>query len=122
MNAQPLAFFANEPEPGTPDRKPFLDTLAIPYRFSEYRLELDRSAIDRSRPRHDTLTLRPATEADTDARQKQQRAAGNYTLAQALGSWQWYGLWAILFLNVTAGIAIISSWTSTRPAPAPRTT
>jgi OFA family oxalate/formate antiporter-like MFS transporter len=42
------------------------------------------------------------------AAQQQQRAAGNYTLAQALGSWQWYGLWAILFLNVTAGIAIIS--------------
>ena len=51
----------------SPAAKPFLDTLAIPYRFSEYRLELDRSAIDRSRPRHDTLTLRPATEADTDA-------------------------------------------------------
>ena len=42
------------------------------------------------------------------AAQQKQRAAGNYTLAQALGSWQWYGLWAILFLNVTAGIAIIS--------------
>ena len=51
----------------SPAAKPFLDTLAIPYRFSEYRLELDRSAIDRSRPRHDTLALRPATEADTDA-------------------------------------------------------
>ena len=39
---------------------------------------------------------------------QQQRASQNYTLAQALGVWQWYGLWAVLFLNVTAGIAIIS--------------
>ena len=31
-----------------------------------------------------------------------------YTLGSALRSWQWYGLWAILFLNTTAGIAIIS--------------
>ena len=42
------------------------------------------------------------------AAQQKQRAARNYTLSEALGSWQWYGLWAILFLNVTAGIAIIS--------------
>lgn len=31
-----------------------------------------------------------------------------YTLREALGSWQWYALWGILFLNVTAGISIIS--------------
>jgi len=36
------------------------------------------------------------------------RAMESYTLQQALASWQWYGLWALLFLNVTAGIAIIS--------------
>jgi len=30
------------------------------------------------------------------------------TLRQALASWQWYALWAVLFLNVTAGISIIS--------------
>jgi len=29
-------------------------------------------------------------------------------LGGALRTWQWYALWAILFLNVTAGIAIIS--------------
>lgn len=29
-------------------------------------------------------------------------------LGEALKSWQWYALWALLFLNVTAGIAIIS--------------
>src|SRR5258708_8324655 len=32
----------------------------------------------------------------------------DYTLQQALSTWQWYALWAILFLNVTAGISIIS--------------
>lgn len=30
------------------------------------------------------------------------------TLAGALRSWQWYALWALLFLNTTAGIAVIS--------------
>jgi ribosomal protein S18 acetylase RimI-like enzyme len=50
----------------SPSAQPFLEALAIPYRFSEYRLELDRAAIDRSRPRHETLILRPATEADAD--------------------------------------------------------
>ena len=31
-----------------------------------------------------------------------------FTLGQALRSWQWYGLWMLLFLNTTAGIAVIS--------------
>jgi len=35
-------------------------------------------------------------------------AAQNFTLKEALGSWQWYALWMTLFLNTTAGIAIIS--------------
>ena len=30
------------------------------------------------------------------------------TLGGALRTWQWYALWALLFLNVTAGIAIIA--------------
>jgi OFA family oxalate/formate antiporter-like MFS transporter len=34
--------------------------------------------------------------------------AQSYTLRQALTSWQWYALWAVLFLNVSAGISIIS--------------
>ena len=42
------------------------------------------------------------------AAQQQQRADKAYTLQEALASWQWYGLWALLFLNTTAGIAIIS--------------
>jgi OFA family oxalate/formate antiporter-like MFS transporter len=32
----------------------------------------------------------------------------NFTLTQALQSWQWYALWLTLFLNTVAGIAIIS--------------
>ena len=35
-------------------------------------------------------------------------AAHDFTLPQALQAWQWYGLWLTLFLNSTAGIAIIS--------------
>jgi len=42
------------------------------------------------------------------AAQAKQRAAADYTLRQALGQWQWYVLWAILFLNTSAGISIIS--------------
>jgi OFA family oxalate/formate antiporter-like MFS transporter len=38
----------------------------------------------------------------------QARAVRNYTLGEALRTWQWYALWALLFLNVTAGISIIS--------------
>ena len=42
------------------------------------------------------------------AKQQEQLDARNYTLKEALSTWQWYVLWAILFLNVTAGISIIS--------------
>jgi len=37
-----------------------------------------------------------------------QRATTDYTLGDALKSWQWWALWALLFLNVTAGISLIS--------------
>jgi MFS transporter, OFA family, oxalate/formate antiporter len=36
------------------------------------------------------------------------RSGIEFDLRGALSRWQWYALWAILFLNVTAGIAIIS--------------
>jgi OFA family oxalate/formate antiporter-like MFS transporter len=36
------------------------------------------------------------------------RSGIDFDLRGALGRWQWYALWAILFLNVTAGIALIS--------------
>jgi OFA family oxalate/formate antiporter-like MFS transporter len=42
------------------------------------------------------------------ATQKSQRAAADYTLGSALGTWQWWALWLILFLNTTAGISVIS--------------
>lgn len=32
----------------------------------------------------------------------------DYVIRDALKTWQWYALWALLFLNVTAGISIIS--------------
>jgi len=32
----------------------------------------------------------------------------DFEFAGAIRSWQWYALWALLFLNVTAGIAVIS--------------
>lgn len=42
------------------------------------------------------------------AAQSSQRAAGDYTLGEALKTWQWYALWLLLFLNTFAGISIIS--------------
>ena len=42
------------------------------------------------------------------ASQVSQRAGGDYTLSQALHTWQWFALWLLLFLNTLAGIAIIS--------------
>jgi OFA family oxalate/formate antiporter-like MFS transporter len=42
------------------------------------------------------------------AAQEGSRASSDHTLGEALRSWQWYALWAILFLNTTAGISIIS--------------
>jgi MFS transporter, OFA family, oxalate/formate antiporter len=42
------------------------------------------------------------------ATETKQRAAMDYTLAAALKTWQWWALWALLFLNTSAGISIIS--------------
>lgn len=42
------------------------------------------------------------------AAQTKQRSARDYTLGEALRKWQWYALWAMLFLNTSAGISIIS--------------
>src|SRR5258708_20032552 len=44
--------------------------------------------------------------------QQTARAARDFTLGEALRTWQWYALWAILFLNTSAGISII-------PPPSP---
>lgn len=45
--------------------------------------------------------FRPAEEGSAGA-------VVNYELRGALKTWQWYALWVLLFLNVTAGISIIS--------------
>jgi OFA family oxalate/formate antiporter-like MFS transporter len=42
------------------------------------------------------------------ASQTSQRSRSDYTLGQALRTWQWYALWLLLFLNTFAGISIIS--------------
>ncbi len=40
--------------------------------------------------------------------QVKQRVVEDYSLGRALGTWQWWALWLILFLNTTAGISVIS--------------
>jgi len=42
------------------------------------------------------------------ASQVSQRARRDYTLGEALGTWQWWALWLLLFLNTSAGISVIS--------------
>ncbi|MFP5205658.1 MAG: OFA family MFS transporter [Acidobacteriota bacterium] len=42
------------------------------------------------------------------ATQTAQRAKVDYTLGSALGTWQWWALWFLLFLNTCAGISLIS--------------
>ena len=37
-----------------------------------------------------------------------QRTEHSWTLYEALGSWQWWALWLLLFLNTSAGISLIS--------------
>jgi MFS transporter, OFA family, oxalate/formate antiporter len=40
--------------------------------------------------------------------QTSQRAKKDYTLGEALLTWQWWALWLLLFLNTSAGISLIS--------------
>jgi MFS transporter, OFA family, oxalate/formate antiporter len=42
------------------------------------------------------------------ATQTKQRAAKDYSLGDALKTWQWWALWFLLFLNTSAGISLIS--------------
>src|ERR1700730_7460926 len=42
------------------------------------------------------------------ASQTSQRAGHDFTLNEALKTWQWYALWLLLFLNTCAGISVIS--------------
>ena len=41
-------------------------------------------------------------------KQVRQRAVTDFTFGEALASWQWWALWILLFLNSSAGIALIS--------------
>jgi len=50
---------------------------------------------------------KPAGWVPTAAETKQ-RAATDHTLGDALKTWQWWALWALLFLNTSAGISVIS--------------
>src|ERR1700738_3280481 len=40
--------------------------------------------------------------------QPSQQASRDYTLGEALRTWQWWALWLLLFLNTSAGISVIS--------------
>jgi MFS transporter, OFA family, oxalate/formate antiporter len=40
--------------------------------------------------------------------QRSNRVARDFTLGEALKSWQWWALWLLLFLNTSAGISVIS--------------
>src|SRR6266403_728130 len=42
------------------------------------------------------------------AAQASQRSSHDYTLGEALRTWQWWALWLLLFLNTSAGISVIS--------------
>jgi OFA family oxalate/formate antiporter-like MFS transporter len=42
------------------------------------------------------------------APQASQRATKDYTLGEAVRTWQWWALWLLLFLNTSAGISLIS--------------
>lgn len=47
-------------------------------------------------------------EPEEEEEEGSDRSGVDYDLGDALKTWQWYVLWGILFLNVTAGIAIIT--------------
>jgi OFA family oxalate/formate antiporter-like MFS transporter len=42
------------------------------------------------------------------ASQVSQRSKRDYTLGEALSTWQWWAFWLLLFLNTSAGISVIS--------------
>jgi OFA family oxalate/formate antiporter-like MFS transporter len=41
-------------------------------------------------------------------KQQVQKSAKDFTLGDALKTWQWWALWLLLFLNTSAGISVIS--------------
>ena len=50
----------------------------------------------------------PGWEPDTSGGASGVGPGRDYPFNEAVKTWQWYALWALLFLNVTAGIAIIA--------------
>jgi MFS transporter, OFA family, oxalate/formate antiporter len=45
---------------------------------------------------------------EPETTERSDRSGVDYDLGGAVRTWQWYALWALLFLNVTAGISIIT--------------
>jgi OFA family oxalate/formate antiporter-like MFS transporter len=45
---------------------------------------------------------------EPDTTERSDRSGVDYDLGGVLKTWQWYALWALLFLNVTAGISLIT--------------
>jgi OFA family oxalate/formate antiporter-like MFS transporter len=45
---------------------------------------------------------------EPDTSERSDRSGVDYDLSGVLRTWQWYALWALLFLNVTAGISLIT--------------
>jgi MFS transporter, OFA family, oxalate/formate antiporter len=45
---------------------------------------------------------------EPDTTERSDRSGVDYDLSGVLRTWQWYVLWALLFLNVTAGISLIT--------------
>ncbi len=55
--------------------KAFVAAVGAQYRFSEHAMELDLTAVDRSRPRHAALQLRPADAEDAEVLARLQAAS-----------------------------------------------
>jgi aerobic-type carbon monoxide dehydrogenase small subunit (CoxS/CutS family) len=72
----------------------------IPFRTKPYH-------VDNTNPFYRYDGWRPEGWTPTHA-EVSQRAGRDYTLVEALKTWQWYALWLLLFLNTFAGISIIS--------------
>jgi OFA family oxalate/formate antiporter-like MFS transporter len=45
---------------------------------------------------------------EPDTSERSDRSGRDFAFGDALRTWQWFALWMLLFLNVTAGIAVIS--------------
>jgi MFS transporter, OFA family, oxalate/formate antiporter len=62
----------------------------------------------RYRPDDDGLAVRDPAAGGSHAPERGKSAGGAWRLRDALGTWQLYALWAVFFLNTTAGLAVLS--------------